>query len=913
MKKHFLLFIGLLFNLGVCYSVDFTGNTLKNAVAQSKYRDKKDSILKDNALQADFEEKNKLFKEYFNSVEGNYKAYSTVGDGSSFGYPSKRYKWNVFKYILAIQGDNYLIHLYDAYPDDEGIHGYARILINVDEKTCYSDKFKKAYFIINFTDLCFRKDGTIESGFSDDNESNVFQISGEDRIYLKETCLKKDVKDYLICVEKAVHELYGSEKVNIGKYMFSMDGKIISSEPCTEEQTIKLGNFGARATYSMAKWDGKTFTDEYTRVTFPYIGAEFNGPDFTYTISEKKLTENLIIKPKNKNVRFRIKNDLLSADSVTFLYPKYGGGDKMIVENAVVYFGNNSKKLGNFEAVNGEFAFYLENCKDRLKILADDDIVEGYRFDSKNGLTLSFKSKFPDQEKAVYYDVCLDKEGNYWWNGYKSVKHLSYSFKQTKVEGKLANISDGKLNLYDAKLIFPENSCLAGQTITKDFISILPDGTLSAQCAAPPNFFDIGSVYCDSFQTTKDGILIKGKLDNHLIVELDNFCYRDFKINRLLIGFDGLVKDFDIQPNKSDMTLASGWRLSAKKTSVRVNQTADKEGKLSPAEVLICFDDCKLMTPMNSGREEFSVKNLKYRVMEDSAGFVLDDLILPDGINLDLKEVFGRKPYKYSGSLHASFREITEIKDNLNHEAANLMKRGLFTSVEKYEYDKKGRIIRHSSEDFREDWASVTRYEYEDEEGKYTQKIYVKNSDEPEEYRGSCTVWLNEAGQKTEDSSGSVWKYDDNGNLIEYGKKDRNGYEAIESWKYNDKNQIIQHEYNLYRKDSSKEVYEYSEDLLFRKIVFESSDRNRTRMYFYSYDQNNRPVKTSGEYGLMDKWGYFKTDGIGEPVICSYNQNGNVIAEKEYSYFKYYEYEFYPDSRVKTKYVYTYNYPSSDM
>ena len=84
-------------------------------------------------------------------------------------------------------------------------------------------------------------------------------------------------------------------------------------------------------------------------------------------------------------------------------------------------------------------------------------------------------------------------------------------------------------------------------------------------------------------------------------------------------------------------------------------------------------------------------------------------------------------------------------------------------------------------------------------------------------------------------------------------------------------------------------------------------------LHLYSYDDKDRLIKTTVEYVQVDKWDNFRSNGAGIPVFYKYNEHGDLCAEKGYSYINYTSYEYYPDGRIKSKTVYVYNYPTSDM
>ena len=142
MKKIVIVFLCIFINFGICFSAEFKDLSLSNAIKQSGklYEYELETFSDDPTFKKDFENKNKVFKEFFQKLPGNFSAYPIVGNGSIFKYSGKRYE--NFKYVVAVETQNFHIQLYDAQIDDKGIHGYAQILVNIDAKSFANGKSK---------------------------------------------------------------------------------------------------------------------------------------------------------------------------------------------------------------------------------------------------------------------------------------------------------------------------------------------------------------------------------------------------------------------------------------------------------------------------------------------------------------------------------------------------------------------------------------------------------------------------------------------------------------------------------------------------------------------------------------------------------------------------------------------------
>ena len=83
MKKCLISLLCLLINFGICCSAGFKDLSLKNAIQQSGelYEYEIETFSDDPTFNKDFENNNKVFKEFFQKLPGNFSAYPIVGNG----------------------------------------------------------------------------------------------------------------------------------------------------------------------------------------------------------------------------------------------------------------------------------------------------------------------------------------------------------------------------------------------------------------------------------------------------------------------------------------------------------------------------------------------------------------------------------------------------------------------------------------------------------------------------------------------------------------------------------------------------------------------------------------------------------------------------------------------------------------
>lgn len=839
MKRQAMMLTCLLLNVGLLFSATFKDLSIEKAIRQSNLQEEMSSVSKDKNFISDYKAKNELFKSFFKSIPEKYTVQPR------FAYKTESQKVT-YIYLLRIQAKNFIIYMYDPSIDENGLHGYSGLLANATEKTQEKDTLMNPFFVLNFKDFYIHSDGSLESGLSDNDGENTFFLNYSNYIWLEDAHLEKEGKDYLIVAERASHNMdliSGDKELKIGKSVFSMKGKVISCEPISEEQTISSSSLHCDITFASVSWKEKDFAGECKNIYFPALDLNFNGDEYKFNVFEDKIEATL----KDKNARFTICDFPFTADSLIM------DSDKLILKNAVIYFGNNSKKLGDVKILLGRDyktskelfeipTIKLFECDDRIKILDLDDVVYGYTFDSEWGLRLSFKTKFPNQKDyAGRFKVNVDADGNVWSG--RDSEHpskMKIKFDQTEyVAGNPYKIENGKVFVEESELHFPKNSCLEESSWGRSS-QINQDGSIYFYRLGQTIFFDLGNIYDDSFEFTKDGLIISGTLAWTNLIDIPGFFNSYSRVEKLYVGFDGLVKELVVKENDGvrSTVLESGWTIVSSKYSIKVNQTKDKEGKPSPAEVLLCFDDCTLLSPKGRYINGIPVKNLCYRLKGESMDFVYDDGILPDGVEVDLKSVFARKQYNPKDTLRISEQEVTAINKMIDDECEEISKQNLFTVLEKYEYDEEGNLIGNNKPNDSDEKGRLVK-EYDSDEGHFA--VYV-----------------------SEDA----------------------------------------------RKSNEKKFCEYYNGLLFRTLY--KSGFYGT-LHLHSYDEKGRLIKTAVEYGQMDKWDRFRSGGVGEPIFYKYNEHGDLCAEKGYAYINYTEYEYYPNGRIKSKTLYAYNYPTSDM
>ncbi len=209
-----------------------------------------------------------------------------------------------------------------------------------------------------------------------------------------------------------------------------------------------------------------------------------------------------------------------------------------------------------------------------------------------------------------------------------------------------------------------------------------------------------------------------------------------------------------------------------------------------------------------------------------------------------------------------------------------------------YRYDESGRLIfEHFTEADRHDW--IKEYKY-DEEGRCT---YSKIENKKE------STWEEVSYNKKKNNS--AIKNSDGRNKILKGDA-----QHIVSSKYDKQNNLIEQTKSNWFNKISKTIWKYDEK---NHVIFEGTGKYKK---WYEYDSNGFLIKetNTGNYDYL-----YENNALGLPVhkqeidklspvtirhsYYDYDERGNLIYSNDTwsSENKYYEYEYYPSGKIKTK------------
>ncbi|MBR1639380.1 MAG: hypothetical protein IJ688_08345 [Treponema sp.] len=226
------------------------------------------------------------------------------------------------------------------------------------------------------------------------------------------------------------------------------------------------------------------------------------------------------------------------------------------------------------------------------------------------------------------------------------------------------------------------------------------------------------------------------------------------------------------------------------------------------------------------------------------------------------------------------------------NDKGNILRSYSENSDDIYRYDESGRLIfRHFTEADRHDW--IEEYKY-DEEGRCT---YFKTENKKE------LTWEEVSYNKKKNSS--TIKGSDGTNKILKGDA-----QHIVSSKYDKQNNLIEQTKSNWFNKISKTIWKYDEK---NHVIFEGTGKYKK---WYEYDSNGFLIKetNTGNYDYL-----YENNALGLPVhmqeidklspvtirhsYYDYDERGNLIYSNDTwsSENKYYEYEYYPSGKIKTK------------
>ena len=152
-------------------------------------------------------------------------------------------------------------------------------------------------------------------------------------------------------------------------------------------------------------------------------------------------------------------------------------------------------------------------------------------------------------------------------------------------------------------------------------------------------------------------------------------------------------------------------------------------------------------------------------------------------------------------------------------------------------------------------------------------------------------------------------KYDERGNLIEKTEYWNSNVQAISEWKFDEQNRLI---YEYIYSDDLQKWYEYDEKGNQRIVKEYCPGTDFTILYEYDAkgflvkqtSPNSEIIFQNNEHGIKI-YSQEKMRNFDALIDQYYDDKGNVVfSNQEAAYNKYYEYEYYPSGKIKTKFYY---------
>ncbi len=630
MKQKLTFIILLLFIAQFCFSAVFHDVSLDEFV----YGD--DAELFDEIQEELDEEEAETLEEIMEDIAESYSTYHPVAKAFFQSVPVDLevtpvvydVGWEDYQYSLDIRKDSLQILLYDFFADEEGLHGYAEVFVNITADEYWEEDIEKSYATFTFPEFCIKNDGKIECGPSDDEFDGLLCLEDGTEYEMREACLEENGDSYSISgalVYTAGYK-YGFSSVKLFDAVIDTECNFLSMEVTNEPQSVPLDKNGYEFEFTSIKTDGDDISAcGVMKAPGLNLSAEFN----------------------NYEIKFSPKEYTASCEDSEFTfnylgYTLYGTNlcmntDFLKIYDASILYDGQKLPLGevwfnyNYGSSESKAWIVLDenacNVEGNIHLFRDDDLIKRCVFDSK-GLKLVVASKFPKGNNYTdTYDCIAKPDGSISLvENYYSKRKLGLG--DAVMDCELVSFSEDckRCYVYAADILFPENCCYTGLKLEKFHIN--SDGTF--EDVRLQSFSKIcGMSFIPNSKTiVDDGIILSGTV---FLPERmpGSFSGTRVTVEKMYVGFDGTLKEFVATTSGRRTSFISDFfSFGCKDSHIEIEQTRNDNGGLNPAKAYICLDDGYVYFPTATysvdGGSELYAKNARLN-LDGKEPLILED------------------------------------------------------------------------------------------------------------------------------------------------------------------------------------------------------------------------------------------------------------------------------------------------
>ena len=645
MKQKSLFIILLLFIAQFCFSAVFHDVSLDEFL----YGDAENSINLEEMIEGLDDEDAEFIEEILEDIVESYSTYHPVAKAFFESVPVDfevtpvvyDTGWEDYQYTLDIQKDSLQILLYDFFIDEEGLHGYAEVFVNITADEYWNDDIEKSNATFTFPEFCIKNDGKIECGPSDDDFDGWLTLEDGTGYSMIEACLKENGDSYSISGALAwvMGVKYGFEQVKVFDAVIDMECNFLSFEPNNESQSIPLDIHGYAFEFTSIKSDGEDiYACGVMKAPELNLNAEFNNyeiklspKEYTASCKDSEFTFNYLGYTLY-GTSLSMNMDFLRIDDASILYD----GKKLPLGE--LWFANDS-----WDSASKRWKVLDENAcnvEGNIHLFRDDDLIKRCVFNSE-GLKLVVASKFPKGNNYTdTYDCIAKPDGSISLvENYYSKRKLGLG--DSVMDCELVSFSEDctKCSVYSANILFPQNCCYSGLKLDKFYIN--SDGTFEDPRLQSFSYICGMSFIPDSKTLVDDGIILSGtvRLPEKMPGILSG---RRIPVEKFYVGYDGSIKEFvSKDEGRYPFSLSYGFTVSNKGCHIDIEQTKSADGSLNPAKAYLCLDNCSLYfssTYSINGNTDLPVKNARL-ALNDGEPLVIDTWDFGSGFELGVSRM----------------------------------------------------------------------------------------------------------------------------------------------------------------------------------------------------------------------------------------------------------------------------------
>lgn len=486
------------------------------------------------------------------------------------------------------------------------------------------------YSCVRFPDFILKKDGTVVSGISNEEDENSYE-SGFSLI-LMEAYLEQREEGLVIVSEDpcvyasivTVNDDGEEDYLRLNRFETDMLGNILVCDFSDEPQRVFMED------QYECLLEGIEFSDEGILASGTFAIPELN---YSITLQEKDMLIgagywcDISLDVKNHPATFTYEGFELKADGV-----QLGSGGRVMFYNTCLMFNGSEIPLGN-AYLTSDYYYYEDGWEEYLSMYrieknVDDDGIQVHVFTDDDVLRnvtwmdgcfrgyVSVQLPGNFNTRGMTVNVILNPDGTVQSDYYSSYSYGSYSRGNIDFRYDYSGLDDDGFWFDTVSIGLPANGVLRG--LVQRYMSIDFEGNVRDVDSYWGYPFDGPARLCgmtfsaDSLEYGEDSFTVSGTL-----YLPDSFpCYYNRMEAVAEIGYDGALKDFsaEMQGVYSMKVGDSFWNIRTDGMHLEITQNVNADGSLAPAVCRVVLNDPVMYVYYNRiyNAENIELENASY-------------------------------------------------------------------------------------------------------------------------------------------------------------------------------------------------------------------------------------------------------------------------------------------------------------